>query len=153
MLCSDFRIRNLSHFTYEFGLVVPVVALTNEQNHYHHLLAAAPIAHGATAFLRFDAAKKLNPRRVLHARLEFYDNDRIRSIQVEKQQVPLIFDYSTPFAYYISTLPNMNVMDYTLNPNRFNSGLYTLEPYQPHKIPVVLVHELLSSIHTWGCRW
>ncbi len=149
MLCSDFRIRNLFHFTYEFGLGVPVIALTNEQTHYKNLLTAAPIAHGATAFIRFRAAEKGEAARVMHARLEFYDNDRIRTVQVGKQVVPLIFDYSTPFAYYISTLPDMNVLDYALNPDRFKSGLYTLEPYQPNKIPVVLVHGLLSSIHTW----
>ena len=149
MLCSDYQIRNLSHFTYEFGLGVPIIALTNEQTRYKTLLTAAPIAHGATAFLRFTEAKKGDPRRVLHARLEFYDNDRIRSIQVDGRKVPLIFDYSTPFAYYISTMPDMNVLDYTFNPHQFQAGLYTLEPYQPNKIPVVLVHGLLSSIHTW----
>ncbi|MBQ9335886.1 MAG: hypothetical protein IJS14_01140 [Lentisphaeria bacterium] len=149
MLCSDYRIQNLSHFTYEFGLGVPVIALTSEQNHYKNLLTAAPIAHGATAFLRFINEDRNDPRRVLHARLEFYDNDRVRSIQVKNRKVPLILDYSTPFAYYISTLPDMNVVDYTLNPHNFKSGLYTLEPYQPDKIPVVLVHGLLSSIHTW----
>ena len=149
MLCSDYRIRHLSHFTYEFGLGVPIIALTNEQTRYKSLLTAAPIAHGATAFLRFYPAKKGDPHRVLHARLEFYDNDRIRSVQVAGQKIPLIFDYSTPFAYYISTMPDMNVLDYTFNPNQFQAGLYTLEPYQPGKIPVVLVHGLLSSIHTW----
>ena len=148
-LCSDFRIRNLSHFTYQFGLGVPIIALTNEQTHCKTLLTAAPIAHGATAFLRFTPAEPGDPKRVLHARLEFYDNDRIRTVRVDDQTIPLIFDYSTPFAYYISTMPDMNVLDYTLNPNQFQSGLYTLEPYQPHKIPVVLVHGLLSSIHTW----
>ena len=86
---------------------------------------------------------------MIHARLEFYDNDRIRSVQVAGQKVPLIFDYSTPFAYYISTMPDMNILDYAFNPNQYRSGLYTLEPYQPNKIPVVLVHGLLSSIHTW----
>ena len=149
MLCSDYRIRHLSHFTYEFGLGVPIIALTNEQTRYKSLLTAAPIAHGATAFLRFYPAKKEDPHRVLHARLEFYDNDRIRSVQVAGQKIPLIFDYSTPFAYYISTMPDMNVLDYTFNPHQFQAGLYTLEPYQPGKIPVVLVHGLLSSIHTW----
>ena len=149
MLCSDYRIRHLSHFTYEFGLGVPVIALTNKQTRYKSLLTAAPIAHGATAFLRFSAAKKGDPQRVIHARLEFYDNDRIRSVQVDGQKVPLIFDYSTPFAYYISTMPDMNVLDYTFNPHQFKAGLYTLEPYQPNKIPIVLVHGLLSSIHTW----
>ena len=149
MLCSDFRIRNLSHFTYEFGLGVPIIAQTNRQTRYKTLLTAAPIAHGATVFLRFTPAAKGDPKRVMHARLEFYDNDRIRSVQVNGQKIPLIFDYSTPFAYYISTMPDMNVVDYMLNPNRFQSGLYTLEPYQPNKIPVVLVHGLLSSIHTW----
>ena len=149
MLCSDYRIRHLSHFTYEFGLGVPIIAQTDKQTRYKTLLTAAPIAHGATVFLRFNPAKKDDPQRVLHARLEFYDNDRIRSVQVAGKKFPLIFDYSTPFAYYISTMPDMNVMDYMLNPHRFQSGLYTLEPYQPNKIPVVLVHGLLSSIHTW----
>ena len=149
MLCSDYRIRHLSHFTYEFGLGVPIIAQTNRQTRYKTLLTAAPIAHGATAFLRFTPAEKGDPKRIMHARLEFYDNDRIRSVQVNGRKIPLIFDYSTPFAYYISTLPDMNVVDYMLNPNRFQSGLYTLEPYQPNKIPVVLVHGLLSSIHTW----
>ena len=149
MLCSDYQIRNLSHFTYEFGLGVPIIALTNEQTRYKSLLTAAPIAHGATAFLRFIPAKKGDRQRILHARLEFYDNDRTRSVQVATQKVPLIFDYSTPFAYYISTMPDMNVLDYTFNPDDYQSGLYTLEPYQPNKIPVVLVHGLLSSIHTW----
>ena len=123
MLCSDFRIQNLSHFTYEFGLGVPVIALTNEQTHYQNLLTAAPIAHGATVFLRFAPEENAGPNSMLHARLEFYDNDRIRSIQVGNQKVPLIFDYSTPFAYYISTLPDMNILDYTLNPKDFKSGL------------------------------
>ena len=149
MLCSDYRIRKLSHFTYEFGLGVPVIALTDEQTRYKTLLTAAPIAHGATVFLRFAPSKSTSPKRALHARLEFYDNDRIRSITVSGRKVPLIFDYSTPFAYYISTMPDMNVLDYTLNPHQFKSGLYTLEPYQPNKTPVVLVHGLLSSIHTW----
>ena len=149
MLCSDYRIRHLSHFTYEFGLGVPIIAQTNRQTRYKTLLTAAPIAHGATVFLRFTPAEEGDPKRVMHARLEFYDNERIRSVQVNGQKIPLIFDYSTPFAYYISTMPDMNVVDYMLNPYRFKSGLYTLEPYQPNKIPVVLVHGLLSSIHTW----
>ena len=149
MLCSDYQIQHLSHFTYEFGLGVPVIALTNEKTRYKSLLTPAPIAHGATAFLRFTQAKPGDPHRVLHARLEFYDNDRIRTVKVADQTVPLIFDYSTPFAYYISTMPDMNVLDYTFNPHQFQAGLYTLEPYQPNKIPVVLVHGLLSSIHTW----
>ena len=149
MLCSDYQIQHLSHFTYEFGLGVPVIAQTNRQTRYKNLLTAAPIAHGATVFLRFTPPEKDDPKRVMHARLEFYDNERTRSVQVNGQKIPLIFDYSTPFAYYISSMPDMNVVDYMLNPNRFQSGLYTLEPYQPNKIPVVLVHGLLSSIHTW----
>ena len=91
MLCSDYQIRNLSHFTYEFGLGVPIIALTNEQTHYKTLLTAAPIAHGATAFLRFAPAKDGDPQRTLHARLEFYDNDRTRSVEVAGKKIPLIF--------------------------------------------------------------
>ena len=63
----------------------------------------------------------------------------------------LIFDYSTPFAFYVSTLPDVNLLRYMLNPAGAVTppGLYTLEPYNPDKIPIVLIHGLMSSPHTW----
>lgn len=150
LLCSDFKIENLSHFTHEFGLGVPVIAVTGEKNNYESLKTESPIAHGATVFLRF--RRPSGEPDTFHAALEFYDNDKVRSVKVAgEEHIPLIFDYSTPFASYVSTLPDVNLLRYMLNPAGAITapGLYTLEPYNPDKIPVVLIHGLMSSPHTW----
>ncbi len=150
-LCSDFKIENLSHFTHEFGLGVPVVAVTSENNNYESLKTGTPIAHGATVFLRFGHSGE-EETDTFSAALEFYDNDKVRTIEVAgEKKVPLIFDYSTPFAFYVSTLPDVNLLYYMLNPAQTVTapGLYTLEPYNPEKIPVILIHGLMSSPHTW----
>ena len=149
LLCSDYKPENLSHFTHEFGVGTPVIAVTNMKTPYQSLKSEAPIVHGATAFLRFEAQDKNG---MIPVRMEFYDYDRIRSIKVGREKaVPLSFDYTTPFAYYVSTLPDLNLIEYMLNPAKDSTapGLYTLEPYYPDKIPVVLVHGLMSSVHTW----
>jgi len=147
--CSDFKVKNLAHFTHDAGLGMPMVAVTGGDTPWRSLQTGAPIAHSATLFLRLTPTEQVG---VIHAGLEFYDNDKVRTIAVgAEKKVPLIFDYSTPLAYYISTMPEVNVLYYMLHPAdaAAAAGLYTLEPYRPEKIPVVLVHGLMSSIHTW----
>lgn len=71
--------------------------------------------------------------------------------------VPLESDLSLPLAYFLNQpvfreakLDNIAFLG-LLNPLAGNKvrGLYMLEPYNPAKIPVVLVHGLASSPVTW----
>ena len=86
-------------------------------------------------------------------RLELYNPLAIQAIDVQGHKVPLESDLTTPLAYYLthSDLKNVELRSF-FNPATVEdrAGIHMLEPYQPGKIPVVLVHGLLSSPLTWA---
>ncbi len=86
--------------------------------------------------------------------LELYDSLDQPTIDVADRRVPLEADFSTPLAYFLNQ-PQFQDSELStlglLNPAKAKDlqGLYMLEPYDPHKMPVVMVHGLWSSPVTW----
>ena len=86
--------------------------------------------------------------------LELHDPLDRQTIDVAGRAVPLEADLSTPLAYFLnqpqfqdSSLSTVGL----LRPGEAKQlqGLYMLEPFDPHKMPVVMVHGLWSSPITW----
>ncbi len=109
------------------------------------------VSFPVTAFFRFDGGlAELGERRT--GRLELYNPLTIQAIEVRGRSVPLETDLTTPLAYFLS---DTNLSERRLRrlpaPDSLKSryGIHMLEPYQPGKIPVLLVHGLLSSPLTW----
>jgi pimeloyl-ACP methyl ester carboxylesterase len=106
-----------------------------------------------TAFLRcMPSSDVRNGRHVVH--LELYDPLNTSEINVNNRRVPLESDLTTPLAYALNQKQLENLDSSTiglLNPAQTAKlqGLYMLEPYQPGKIPVLMVHGLWSSPITW----
>jgi pimeloyl-ACP methyl ester carboxylesterase len=71
--------------------------------------------------------------------------------RVEGVERPLAADFSAPLAYYPA--PNEMIMGLmgAINVTHYMSqtGLYTLEPYDPDRIPIVFVHGLISTGRMW----
>jgi len=89
-----------------------------------------------------------------HFVLEFYDTLDRQSITVASREVPLESDLSTPLAYFLSQPQFQDNQLSTLGllkPGKVKDlqGLYMLEPFDPNKMPVVMVHGLWSSPITW----
>ncbi|MDA8745413.1 alpha/beta fold hydrolase [Rubripirellula amarantea] len=64
--------------------------------------------------------------------------------------IPLARDLSAPFAYPPRGKDRAWLIDFLLPGSATkDDGLFMLEPYQPGKIPLVLVHGLLSDPLTW----
>ena len=99
--------------------------------------------------------------------LELYDPLTTSETVVGHHLVPLESDLTTPLAYFLSN-PELDTLAWTglLRPENlfkpaqavFNfrqdnkepmKGLYMVQPYEPGKIPVVMVHGLWSSPMTW----
>jgi pimeloyl-ACP methyl ester carboxylesterase len=77
-----------------------------------------------------------------------------QDIDINGRLVPLETDLSTPLAYLLSDplFQRTNIGTRGLfNPNQSQSvqGLYMLEPFDPGKIPVLMVHGFWSSLITW----
>jgi pimeloyl-ACP methyl ester carboxylesterase len=156
LVCSDYAVVGLANQHRSYGLGVPLIATrafgTNKEvaarTFYPHEACFA-----ATAFLRFEGSlADLCSHRC--GRLELYNPLTIQSVEAAKQSVPLETDLTTPLAYFLAH-SNLTELDEYLgflrgDMIRAHTGMHMLVPYQPGKIPVVLVHGLLSSPLTWA---
>ena len=86
--------------------------------------------------------------------LELHDPLRSTDVSANGRLVPLETDLSTPLAYSLNdpAFQQANIATRgLLNPakSQEHQGLYLLEPYDPDKIPVLMIHGLWSSLVTW----
>lgn len=87
--------------------------------------------------------------------LRLYDPLENTTAQSRGRSVPLESDITTPLAYHLKdpllngrVLSTATILDSSLADKIH--GLYMLEPFDPSKIPVVMVHGLWSSPVTWA---
>ena len=84
--------------------------------------------------------------------LEFYNPLDVTEFSVAGDPHPLAADLSAPFAFKeIYGTSKVDPFEWFVHPEMDDeqTGLFFLDPYQPGKIPVVLIHGLMSSPRTW----
>ncbi|MDX1946450.1 MAG: alpha/beta fold hydrolase [Pirellulaceae bacterium] len=103
----------------------------------------------ATALLRFD--DHLATDEGAGAVLEFYNPLTVRKLRLDCGETPLAADLTAPLAEALADNPRTYFAGF-LQPGggRDAPRLQFLEPYQPGKIPVVLVHGLFSDPQAWA---
>jgi hypothetical protein len=152
---SDYEINGLSNQYHTYGLGVPLIA---ERRHHDQpgpdeKFYPPGMSFPVTAFLRvMPEGGSAEGRNVVH--LELYDPLNTSEISVGGRRVPLESDLTTPLAYALNQKELQDLDSSTaglLNPAQAAKlqGLYMLEPYQPGKIPVLMIHGLWSSPITW----
>lgn len=146
-LCADFETRNLTHATRHFGFGAPLICELIEDHASTGSLYAKDQMMPATLIVNFT----FNDKKNTHAELVFNDTREISHCTIGKHQVPLAMDFSTPIAYMAKKPLPMNHFLYMLYPERTASmqGLYRFEAFNDKRIPVVLVHGLMSNTRTW----
>lgn len=85
--------------------------------------------------------------------IEVHDPLRLKTVEIAGQHYPLAVDYSAPIKAAMGTYTTRDVFRAFLQPGQTQpdeSGLFTLERYQPGKIPLIVVHGLLSDRFTWA---
>ncbi len=143
-----------------FGLGVPLIAVRKNGNASPDVerYYAQGLSFPVTAFLRLQTEDPAQPTghansgKHLKAELELFDPLELTDVQVAGRTVPLESDLSTPLAYFLND-PDIQKLDTfgLLRPDKVQkiAGLYMVQPYQPGKIPVLMVHGLWSSPMTW----
>jgi pimeloyl-ACP methyl ester carboxylesterase len=153
LLSEDFEAVGLANQHRTYGLGVPLIAVR---------AADAPSPSGAfyphevsfpvTAFFRFEGTVA-DLASCRNGRLELYNPLAVQALEVRGHSIPLETDLTTPLAYFLGHT-DLDGLEYRafLNPDRLRKrgGIYFAEPYQPGRIPVLLVHGLLSSPLTWA---
>jgi hypothetical protein len=167
---SDYKVQGLRNHYHSYGLGVPLIAVRRDHADHDEAERYYPpnVCFPITAFLRVDrpaqvaarnndrdaVAPRLTDPAAPHFVLELHDPLDRQSIDVLGRNVPLEADLSTPLAYFLNQ-PQFQDADLStnglLNPGAAGTlqGLYMLEPFDPNKMPVVMVHGLWSSPITW----
>jgi hypothetical protein len=155
---SDYYAKGLTNQIRRYGLGVPLIAVyRRDLNRPEEQYYAPGMSVAATAFLRVipevEGAGGEKSRHVCV--LELHDPLTTTDIQInDGRLVPLETDLSTPLAFSLSD-PIFQRTDIgtrgLINPRDSLSvqGIYMLEPYDPKKVPVLMVHGLWSSLVTW----
>lgn len=156
---SDFEVNELTNEYHTFGLGVPMIATYQSRDgHPQPAEAFYPpgMSFSVTAFLRVNTSTtKVEGGKLHHTCvIELYNPLDSSDIVVNQRLVPLETDITTPLAYGLDnpTFKRANSATRGLwRPDETSSarGLYMLEPYNPDKIPVVMIHGLWSSLVTW----
>jgi len=150
---SDYELKNLKHRHTTSGLGVPIIAIRKPSEkpdpieHYY----TQGMSFAATLLLRFEDSHSPNDSSN-SIRLQIFDPRESEETFVGNSVIPLETDVSTPLARYLSN-PDISLLDTWgfLRPDRAQevAGLYMVQPYDPDRIPVLMVHGIWSSPMTW----
>ena len=101
------------------------------------------IHYGVTALIHFEGRR---------ARVEFRDPLAEERVTYAGHSFPLSADFSAPLAFALAEDDtDMLGLPRLLRPEKYadTARIARLEPYDPKKIPVLMVHGLMSSPYTW----
>ena len=154
---SDYELGDLltnRHHTY--GLGVPLIAVRKKHEGETPAERYYPpgLSFPVTAFLRVDHQTPHSPSGIHRCVLELYDPMYRSNIEVCNRLVPLETDLTTPLAYFLDSkiFKKQDISwDGLWRPAETQGikGLYMVEPFDPNRIPVVMVHGLWSTPTTW----
>jgi pimeloyl-ACP methyl ester carboxylesterase len=114
-----------------------------------YFLPLVGVAVPLTAFLDFGPPASA-ARSMRDATLTLYDPTRRETVWSGGSHRTLAADFGAPLAYYPEPGLWLGLMAMFRPANYENrAGLYLLEPYDPDRIPVVLIHGLMSTPQMW----
>ena len=142
---SDYDIKDDITRHGQLGIGVPLIAIRQRDTQSRAVEEHYPIGlrFPCTAVLRFDCGV---------ARLELHDSMKASTVEIGTGGLPLSADLTAPLARSMDRR-DLRYLDTTglILPEKVEqvSGLYMIQPFQPGKIPVLMVHGLWSSPLTW----
>ena len=154
-LANKLRIKGLRNEYREKGLGAPLVGTVQTPGEHPELGSKLPpqgVTFPVTAVLTFGEKDHLGGKLHRKGKLSFYDSMQTVNVMIEGNQVPLETDYSTPLGLMLARIENtgggLRGMFHSDEYAKI-AGIYMLEPISLKKIPVVMVHGLMSSPKTW----
>ncbi len=153
---SDFSIQKLLRHHRTFGLGVPMIGICNgrETNpaieQYYPPEMCLPLSAFMKVIDRKDSTMNMLAKQCV---LEFHNTVDNSQLVINRTTVPLQTDTSIPLAFLLDqpslSRPREAATTSLLNPKEAGTGLFMMEPYDPDKTPVIMVHGFWSSPMIW----
>jgi pimeloyl-ACP methyl ester carboxylesterase len=127
------------------GIGAPIVAVGREANKEARAnFSMARTYYGVTAIARFEGRQCV---------LSFEDPLAVETVRIDGQIYPLAADFTVPLAVMLaSTNPKKFELTRLLNPAKYaeTARISRLQPYDPNKIVVLVIHGLMDTPATWA---
>ena len=127
------------------GIGAPVVAVGKGDNkEWRKNYFTKRVYYGVTAVARFEGNRCI---------IAFEDPLAQESTSVNGKKMDLAADFTVPLAVMLtSTAPRVPKLERLLNPEKWaeTAQLARLEPYNPNKAVVLVIHGLMDSPSTWA---
>lgn len=140
----DVRGTYVTERTTRDGIGAPIVAVGREVNKEARANFTPPRAYyGVTAIARFEGSRCV---------LSFEDPLAVETVRVDGQIFPLAADFTVPLAVMLaSTNPRKFELTRMLNPAKYaeTARISRLQPYDPNKVVVLVIHGLMDTPATW----
>ncbi len=152
---NNLQVRGIENEYFSKGLGAPMVGIVNNPQSKSEFGKYFPLKGAAfpvTAVVDFKPVNKIDDVWKRKVELTFYDSVQTEHTIINETKIPLEADYTTPLGVLLSKIQNPDYgLSAMLDNEKYMSraGIHMLDPYHPHKIPVVLVHGLMSSPETW----
>ena len=126
------------------GIGAPIVAVEREPNkNARQLFAPSRIFYSVTVIAHFEGRRCV---------LTFEDPLAKETVSFYGRTVPLAADFTVPLAVMLQqTDPKRHEISRVLNPEKFayTAAVERLQPYDPNKTVVLVIHGLMDSQATW----
>ena len=152
---NQIRIEGVNNQYFLKGLGAPLVGyVENPQTNpvFGKFSSDKGLAYPITALVTFEPQIKDVDGYKRKASVNFYDPLFADFVIINDRQIPLEADLSTPLGVLLSKLqPQKAGLDAMLKSDKYieQAGLFMLEPFRQNKVPLVMVHGLMSTPETW----
>ena len=148
---SDYELTNLRNRHTTEGLGVPIMARRRRPQQQSKL--ERYYADNLTVPITVAVRSDLNPSfRSDSFQLQLFDPRESDGMLIGETVVPIATDLTTPLAWFL-TNPRSTLLETFafLRPDQASrlEGLYMVQPFDPDRIPVLMVHGIWSSPLTW----
>ena len=135
----------IKEHTVKDGLGAPIVAVGKEKNATAKTDYSLPrIYYGVTALIRFEGNQAV---------IGFEDPLSVENVKAFGKSFPLAADFTVPLAVMLaSTDPKKLELSRLLRPEKYaeTARIARLQPYDPEKTVVLVIHGLMDSPATWA---
>ncbi len=140
-------VRGFSRRNREAGLGAPIIAVEKKPPDAP-LFRSSP----ATLFLRFDCRLQEIAAGGCNGTLEIYSAYDHSEVEVGGRNIALEQDITAQIAYQVDQpyIQSLGVREFLHGTGYLKTGIFPMQPYEPDKIPIVLVHGTFSSPAAWA---
>lgn len=141
----DIRGTYVVHRTSKDGLGAPLVAIGRKpRGDYRETFSMEHVYYGVTALARFDARRCV---------LSFEDPLNTETVSFGGHSFPLAADFTVPLAVMLAKQnPKKLELTRLLRPGKYaeTARISRLQPYDPNKTVVLVIHGLMDTPATWA---